>query len=134
MEAIHVDVTIRHPADPSRSWQGTFLVDTGATDTVVPPECVDAVGLVPRAQRTYELADGRSTRMPTATADIEFLDDYVGGMVVFGEPGSRPLLGATALASMGVEVDARNGEFRKLPLGRLKIRRDASTSQLQLRS
>ena len=120
MGAIHVDVTIRHPADPSRSWQGTFLVDTGATDTVVPSECVEAVGLEPRAQRTYELADGRSVRMSVATADIEFLDEYVGGMVVFGESGTEPLLGVTALESMGVEVDPRNGELRKLSAVRLK--------------
>lgn len=120
MGAIHVDVTVRHPADPSRSWQGTFLVDTGSTDTVVPPECVDAVGLEPRAQCTYELADGRSVRMPIATADIEFLDEYVGSMVVFGEPGTKPLLGAIAMESVGVEVDPSNGELRKLPAVRLK--------------
>lgn len=120
MGAIHVDVTIRNPADPSRSWRGPFLVDTGATDTVVPPECIDAVGLEPRAQRTYELADGRSVRMNVAVAEIEFLDDYVGGMVVFGEPGTEPLLGVTALESMGAEVDPRTGELRKLSAVRLK--------------
>ena len=128
MGAIHVDVTIRNPADPSRSWRGPFLVDTGATDTVVPPECIDTVGLEPRAQRTYEMADGRSVRMNVAVAEIEFLDDYVGGMVVFGEPGTEPLLGVTALESMGVEVDPRNGELRKLSAVRLKGTRDASTT------
>lgn len=121
MGAIHVDVTIRNPADPSRSWRGSFLVDTGATDTVVPPECVDAVGLKPRAQRTYKLADGRSVRMNVAGADIEFMNDYVAGLVVFGESGTDALLGVTALESMGVEVDPRNGELRKLSAVRLTM-------------
>ena len=101
MGAIHVGVTIRNPADRSRSWQRPFLVDTGATDSVVPRECVDAVGLTPEGYRTYELADGRKIQMGVAVARIEFLEDFVGGTVVFGEPGIKPLLGVTALESMG---------------------------------
>ena len=36
MGATYVDVTIRNPAVPKRSWTGKFLVDTGAFDTLVP--------------------------------------------------------------------------------------------------
>ena len=32
MCAAHVTVTIRNPAEPSRCWEGLFLVDTGATE------------------------------------------------------------------------------------------------------
>lgn len=45
MGAIHVDVTIRSPADRSMSWQGSFLVDTGATDSVVALRKLSAVRL-----------------------------------------------------------------------------------------
>lgn len=120
MGAIHVDVTIRNPADPSRSWRGPFLVDTGATDSVVPRERLEAIGVKSAGQRTYELADGRQVRMDVAVARIEFMDEFVGGTVVFGEAGAEPLLGATALESMGVEVDPRNQELRKLSAVRLK--------------
>ena len=121
MGAIHVDVTVRNPADRSRSWQGPFLVDTGATDSVVPRDRLEAIGLVPEAHRIYELADGRQVRMDVAVARIEFLDDIIGGTVVFGEPGTEPLLGVTALESMGVEVDPANQELRKLSAVRLKM-------------
>ena len=30
-----IDVTIRNPADPQRSWTGKSLVDTGAFDSLV---------------------------------------------------------------------------------------------------
>ena len=36
MGVTHVKVTIRNPADPARSWEGPFLVDTGAIDSLVP--------------------------------------------------------------------------------------------------
>ena len=120
MGAIHADVTIRNPADPSRSWRGPFLVDTGATDSVVPRHRLEAIGVTPGGQRTYELADGRAVQMDIAVAQIEFLGEFVGGTVIFGEPGTEPLLGVTALESMGVEVDPRNQELRKLAAVRLK--------------
>ncbi len=36
MEVTHVGATIRNPAAPERSWQSSFLVDTGAIDSLVP--------------------------------------------------------------------------------------------------
>ena len=36
MEATHVTATIRITAAAHRSWEGLFLVDTGATDCLVP--------------------------------------------------------------------------------------------------
>ena len=120
MGATHVNVTIRNLANPSRSWRGPFLVDTGATDSVVPRHRLEAIGVMPGGQRTYELADGRAVQMDIAAAQIEFLGEFVGGTVIFGEPGTEPLLGVTALESMGVEVDPRNQELRKLSAVRLK--------------
>ena len=42
------------------------------------------------------------------------------GLVVFGDDDAEPLLGATILASAGVEVDPRSRRLRKLPSVRLK--------------
>ncbi len=89
-------------------------------NTVVPPECIDAVGLASDGRRTHRLADGRRVEADVAVAKIEFLDEFVGGTVVTGEPDSEPLLGLTALRSMGVEVDVARQELRKLPAVRLK--------------
>jgi len=120
MGATHVTVTIRNPADPTRSWEGLFLVDTGATDSVVPKSHLEAIGLKPEGQRVYELANGQEVKMDIALARIEFMGDFTGGIVLFGDADAEPLLGVTALESVGIEVDPMNQKLKKLPAVRLK--------------
>ena len=36
MGATYVTAVVRNPAEPERTWEGLFLVDTGATDCLVP--------------------------------------------------------------------------------------------------
>lgn len=120
MGATHVTVTIRNPAEPDRSWEGLFLVDTGATDSLVPRPHLEAIGLKPKGQRVYELADGREITMDITTADIEFMGEIVGGTILFGDADTEPLLGVTALESVGIEVDPTNQRLKRLPAVRLK--------------
>jgi clan AA aspartic protease len=126
MGATHVTVTIRNPAEPDRTWEGLFLVDTGATDSLVPRPHLESIGLIPKGQRVYELADGREIRMDITTADIEFMGEIVGGTILFGEANTEPLLGVTALESVGIEVDPLNQRLKRLPAVRLKSLRTRS--------
>jgi len=116
----HVTVTIRNPADPEKCWDGLFLVDTGATDSMVPRNHLEAIGLNPKSQRTYELANGNEFKMDITTGDIEFMGEIVGGTIICGEPGTEPILGVTALESVGIEVDPHNQTLKRLPAVRLK--------------
>ncbi len=120
MGAIHVTVTIRNLADPERAWEGLFLVDTGATDSLVPRPHLEAIGLQPRGERIYELADGSELRLDITVAEIEFMGEIVGGTIIYGEPGVEPLLGVTALESVGIEIDPLNQRLKRLPAVRLK--------------
>ena len=120
MVATYVDVTIRNPAEPDRTWTGPFLVDTGAYDSLVPGQRLEAVGLLPRGRREYTLADGRSLALDITVAEIEFEGERVGGTVVYGEEDAEPLLGVTALESGGFEVDPRAGTLKRLPAVLLK--------------
>ena len=120
MGATYVDVTVRNPADPQRSWTGRFLVDTGAFDSLVPREHLEGIGLEPRGRREYVLADGRPATLEMTIAEIEFEGEVVGNTIVYGEEGSEPLLGVTALESGGFEVDPRNEELKRLPAVLLK--------------
>ena len=123
MGAIHVEVTIRNPGERSRSWTGPFLVDTGATDSIVPRRHLEGIGLEPVEQIVYELADGTRVPMDVGVAQIEFLGKRIGGTVVFGDAEAEPLLGVTALESIGVVVDPGNQRLTKLPAVRLKAAR-----------
>lgn len=120
MGAIYVDVTIRNPADPQRSWTGEFLVDTGAFDSLVPRVHLEEIGLEPRGRREYMLADGKPVSLDITTAEIEFEGEVVGGTIVYGDEGAEPVLGTTALDSGGFKVDLRNGELKRLPAVLLK--------------
>lgn len=127
MGATHVTVTIRNPAEPHKTWEGLFLVDTGATDCLVPRPHLESIGLIPKGQRVYELADGSEIRMDITTADIEFMGEIVGGTVLFGEANAEPLLGVTALESVGIEVDPLNQRLKRLPAVRLKSLQKSNT-------
>ena len=120
MGATHVTVRITNPAEPGRFWEGLFLVDTGATDSLVPRPHLEAIGLEPKGRRMYQLADGSDLVLDVTTADIEFMGEIVGGTILFGEADVEPLLGVTALESVGIEVDPLNQRLKRLPAVRLK--------------
>ena len=120
MGATHVTVAIRNLAEPDRVWEGLFLVDTGATDCLVPRQHLESIGLAPKGQRVYELADGSELRMDITAAQVEFMGEFVGATIMFGETDAEPLLGVTALESVGIEVDPRNQRLKRLPAVRLK--------------
>lgn len=120
MGATYVTATIRNPAEPHRTWQGLFLVDTGATDSLIPRACVESTGLEPMGQRVYGLADGSEITMDITVGQIEFMGEIVGATIVIGDDDAEPLLGLTALESVGIEVDPRNQQLKRLPSVRLK--------------
>ena len=120
MGIMHVDVAILNSADSERVWEGRFLVDTGATDTLVPKQHLESIGLVPKAHRSYGLADGNELRLDITGGDIEFMGESTYGTVVFGDEDAEPLLGVTALESVGIEIDPHNQTMTKLPAVRMR--------------
>jgi clan AA aspartic protease len=120
MGMTHVTVAVRNPAEPERVWEGLFLVDTGAVDSLVPGKCLREIGLKPKAQRTYELADGSEVKLPITTGELEFMGEIVGSTLLFGADDAEPILGVTALESVGIEVDPRSQRLKRLPAARLK--------------
>ncbi|MEN6425911.1 MAG: clan AA aspartic protease [Phycisphaerales bacterium] len=120
MGTTHVTVTVRNPAQPDKTWEGLFLVDTGPVDCLVPGKHLKAIGLQPRAKRTYELADGTEIKMDIGGAEVEFMGDIAWATVIFGPDDAEPILGVTALESVGIEVDPQNQRLKRLPAVRLK--------------
>jgi len=120
MGMTHVTVTIRNPADPDRSWEELFLVDTGATDCLVPAKHLHAIGIVPFGTRKYELADGSEVTLDIGAARIDFMGDKTAGVVIFGADDTEPILGVTALESVGIVVDPKNQQLKRRPAVPLK--------------
>lgn len=101
-------------------WDGLFLVDTGSVDSMVPGSALRGIGLAPKGSRRYELADGTEIKLDITTADLEFMGDIVGSTIIFGRDDAEPILGVTALESVGIEVDPRTQRLKRLPAVRLK--------------
>ena len=119
MGATHVTVAIRNPAELERVWEGLFLVDTGATDCLVPRQHLESIGLTPRGKRRFGLADGGEVRLDVTGGEISFMGETTWGTIVFGEEEAEPLLGVTALESLGIAVDPINQTLTRLPAIRL---------------
>ncbi|MYD53149.1 MAG: hypothetical protein F4W96_02405 [Chloroflexi bacterium] len=118
----YVPATVINPAEPDRTWEGRFLVDTGSMSCVVPESVLLSIGIVPRAATDIFLFDGSSQRRFVADAQSELLDDSASSRVIVGEDGEEPIIGLTLLESLGLIVDPFAEELHK----RSVIRNSAS--------
>ena len=120
MGLTHVTATVKNPRSPDSNWEGLFLVDTGAIDCLVPGTHLRDLGIEPETKRTYELADGTQVTMDVSGARIEFMGEVVWVTVIFGPDDAEPILGVTALESVGIAVDPRTQALKRLPAVSLK--------------
>ncbi len=120
MGLTQVTAAVSNPAEREQRWESLFLVDTGAIDCMVPGNRLQEIGLVPEGKRTYELADGSEVVFDVAVARIEFMGEIVGVTVIFGNDDVEPILGVTALESVGIQVDPTTQRLKRLPAVSLK--------------
>ena len=78
------------------------------------------IGVQPEGKMSYELADGTVREYPFGLVRTEFMGETTAGRIIFGDPGSEPLLGVTALESVGIMVDPASKTQRRLPAIPLK--------------
>ena len=115
MGLTHVAVKVRN-RDSNETFSGNFLVDTGATDSMVPARELKRIGIEPTGKKTYEVATGELQQFDVAYAEISFLDETLTSRVIFGPNNTEPILGVIALESMGVIVDPVNQTLKKVGL------------------
>ena len=74
----------------------------------------------PIGKMSYELADGSLEEYEFGLAEISFMGEVTAGRVIFGPDKVEPLLGVTALESVGIIVDPTNRTLKRLPAIPLK--------------
>jgi len=116
----YVTVSLKANLEAKSEYRAEFLVDTGAIDTMAPGDRLSAAGIKPIGKSTYELASGDAVEYQFGLASIEFMGDITSGRVIFGPPGCEPLLGVTALESVGILVDPIKKTLKRLPAIPLK--------------
>ena len=115
-----VTVRLTSFADRQKFYEEIFLVDTGATDCMAPADELDRLGIERVSKMSYELANGKVEEYYFGLARIDFMGETTAGRIIFGEPGSEPHLGVTALESVGIIVDPANMTLKRLPAIPLK--------------
>ena len=119
MGLTYVTVALK-AAGGRKKYQSNFLVDTGATDTLAPAAELRKIGVKPVGKTAYELADGSLEEYPFGLVEISFMGEITAGRVIFGPDDAEPLLGVTALESVGIVVDTANRTLKRLPAIPLK--------------
>ena len=120
MGIIHVTTTLRPLPKSRKKYEADFLVDTGATDSLAPASKLKKAGIEAIGKMTYELASGETVEYPFGLAVIEFMGEITSGRIIFGPENAEPLLGVTALESVGILVDPASQRLKRLPAIPLK--------------
>lgn len=82
-----------------------FLVDMGASYTVIPKKIADRLGLKPTKSQKFSLADGTTIQRNLSSAIVKFDGNEAATTVVIGQKDDSPILGAITLEGMGLMVD-----------------------------
>jgi clan AA aspartic protease len=120
MGLTHVTVRLRSLSSPNGEYEADFLVDTGATDSLVPSAELNRIGVQPVGRTAYELANGTIQEYPFGLVEIVFMGEVTAGRVIFGPDNIEPLLGVTALESVGITIDPATRTLKRLPAIPLK--------------
>ena len=110
---------VKNPLQPTKKAEGEFLVDSGASFTVLPNEMVKKLNIKPRFERDFSLADGKIMTRKIGNAAVVIEKEEIVVPVVLGEKDDQSLLGVTTLESFGLMLDpfARKIYKSKLMLG-----------------
>ena len=91
------------------------LVDTGASYTCIPRPVLEALGVTPTFRFPFILADGRRMERPMAETRVRFEGQERTTLVVFGDAGTQPLLGAYTMEGFGVAPDPLHRRLIPVP-------------------
>ena len=82
-----------------------FLVDSGATYTLVPDGTWQEIGLAPKRTMSFTLADGTRTERDVSECRLALPEGDGYTPVILGKPGDEALLGVVTLEILGLVLD-----------------------------
>ncbi len=118
----HLRIEIANPAGPTVWEEVEFLIDSGATASVVPAQVLDKLGIKPLGERDFRLASGQTIRRKIGAAAFRYEDRVAAAEVIFGEEGDYTLLGVLTLEALGFALDPLKRELRPLPMILARLR------------
>ncbi len=111
-----VTLKIKNLKDPKKTYEGEFLVDSGAHFTVLPERIWKDLGLKVEKEQDFSLADGKIISRKIGNAFVEYSGDQIASPVVLGEKNDTALLGVLTLEGMGLMLDPFKRQIYKSKL------------------
>jgi len=116
MGCTEVNVHISHASRPEKPLATKVLDDTGAILSAVPRELLTQLGVTPLGKRTLRVLAGEAIEREIGAAIIRCREFAAAASVVFAEKDDTPVLGTTALESLGLQVDPVTKELKPVEL------------------
>lgn len=91
-----------------------FLVDSGATYTLLPEKVWKEIGLVPKRSVTFVLADGTTVERKVSECHISLPQGEGHTPVILGEPKDEALLGVVTLEILGLVLNPFTRELQPM--------------------
>lgn len=101
----NVQLKVKNPRSPTKTYESKFLVDSGATYTVVPSTVLRKLGIAPQREEEFSLADGTIIKRKVGNALYEYEGIESAAPVLFGEKDDDKLLGVYTLEALGLTLD-----------------------------
>ena len=99
------------------------MADSGALFTTIPRDLLEELGLTPVARRRLKAFGGDIIERDIGGAVVEHEDKRAVVPVIFGDAEDIPVLGATALESLGYQLDPVTKELKPIELLMLMVKK-----------
>ena len=129
MGQTRVTVEVRNIKGGRKLWENLFLVDTGATDCLIPAAALKKLGVQVEGQVDSELADGSVRVFDYGFVRVKFMGQETVCHAIFAPDQAEPLLGVVALENTGIAVDPKTHSLKRLHAKSLKARRPRGQSR-----
>jgi len=104
-------------ANPSNgiSQEIQMVVDSGATYSQVPSSLLTRLKIDRKYKRKLKIAIGKVVERDAGEISLSIKDETLTTLVIFGDEGSEPLLGAVSLEQFGLAIDPVNKTLLPVP-------------------
>ncbi len=103
MGITYIEGTITGPTNKQANVR--FLVDSGATYSLLPLSDWQAIGLSPSRRMSFPLADGTTVERAISECRITLPQGEGHSPVILGDPGDEALLGVVTLEILGLVLN-----------------------------
>ena len=100
MGITYVEGKVTGPSGKSKNVK--FLVDSGATYSLLPKSVWTEIGLEPKRKLSFTLADGTDIERSVSEAHVSFTQGEAHTPVILGEESDEALLGVVTLEVLGL--------------------------------